>query len=198
MGWTFTHISGLKPKEVMDSLYTATREGRQITVLRSKMVGSEYYAAVHFYCEENGKVTEDVVVAIVALTRQESHSYDNFGYKDISEFQGPIWRRCPLPILELLSVTDDPVALEWRKECLDYWEHQNSPYSLKNLPEGAMIKFKAPWSCRFFNAGDEVTLSKVGRRTRTGRKTFIWTEGRYRISEKNIPKDYLVLPGYVF
>ena len=78
------------------------------------MVGTTYYAAVR-------RKDDGVVYAVVALTQLEE---GEFCFKDMSEICGPIEEKCPIGILKLLSPTDDKLAQEWRKRCLENHEAQ--------------------------------------------------------------------------
>ena len=40
-----------------------------------------------------------------------------FGYKGMDESMGPCEADCPAPILDLLTATDRPHAVEWRARC---------------------------------------------------------------------------------
>ena len=78
------------------------------------MVGTTYYAAVR-------RKDDGVVYAVVALTQMEE---GEFGFKDITEICGPVEEKCPVGILKLLSPTDNELAQEWRKRCLENHEAQ--------------------------------------------------------------------------
>lgn len=85
----------------------------ELTVLKSSMVGSVYYAAIQI--KRNGIV--ESVFATTALTRSNMKEYFNFLYKDIDETMGPYDCKCPKGILDLLTPTDNEYANDWRERC---------------------------------------------------------------------------------
>lgn len=140
MGWTFynsnyfTKSGAVDRKKECDLLITAENDKRKQTVLKSKMVGSTYYAAVEDFRKETN---ERKVFAIVILTSSDKANGYNFGYKDLDEFMGPRESKCPNSILDLLSPTDHEWALAWREKCRKF----NSVKPLSALPIGTMIQY---------------------------------------------------------
>lgn len=142
MGWTTYHATFYKNGKVdrkaeMDNLYTWENDNKKVSVVKSSMVGSVYYAAVKV--ENKGDKTEEVTGA-VALTcgTDRRDPYYNFGYKDMSEDMGPCEYDCPTGILDLLTPTESEWANEWRRKCR---EKKKQP-KLSDLNVGAKIKFK--------------------------------------------------------
>lgn len=113
MGWSSTdtgRITSQEKKQRIDRIRTWDNE----EVVKSCMVGTTYYAAVK-------RKDDGVVYAVVALTQMEE---GEFGFKDMSEICGPVEVKCPIGILKLLSPTDNKLAQEWRKRCLENHEAQ--------------------------------------------------------------------------
>ena len=120
MGWTgihATHYRGgkINRKAEMDERWTQTEHDGypELTVLKSSMVGSVYYAAIQI--KRNGII--ESVFATTALTSSNMREYFNFLYKDIDETAGPYDCKCPKGILDLLTPTDNEYANEWREKC---------------------------------------------------------------------------------
>lgn len=129
MGWTSyeaTHYKNGKVdrKAEMDKQYTqeehdSSFDGEiihypKMEVLKSSMVGSIYYAAVHITDSQDGY---DRTLAVICLTSTKWNGGMNFGYKDMDETCNPGYYDCPKGILDLLSPTDNEYALEWRRLC---------------------------------------------------------------------------------
>ena len=60
----------------------------------------------------------------------------------MDETVGPSQAECPQSILKLLSPTDSQWANEWRERCRENAKKKKSPDVLKNLPIGAVIRYK--------------------------------------------------------
>ena len=130
-------------------------------VLKSRMVGSTYYAAVKrttFATEE--KPEEVIVFAAIVLTSVNSKNYYNFAYKDMSECSGPYKYDCPKSILDLLTPTENEWANEWRQKCYETLKEKNNPNSLNKLPIGTVIKVTMPVDTMLYKTGDVVMLTK--------------------------------------
>ncbi|MBB6193174.1 hypothetical protein FHS51_003430 [Sphingobium wenxiniae] len=117
MGWLF--MQGLggypSPRSYLDNQFTYSGETERATVLASAQVGSVYYAAV----ERIRPGAKTIVLGLICLTKYNPRARDGmtFGYKDMSEEMGPYEADCPPAILDLLTETDHPNALEWRAKC---------------------------------------------------------------------------------
>jgi hypothetical protein len=130
-------------------------------VLKSRMVGSTYYAAVKRTTFATETKPEEVIVfAAIVLTAVNSKSYYNFAYKDMDETVGPYKYDCPKSILDLLTPTESEWANEWRKQCYERLKNKNNPNGLNKLPLGTAIKVTMPFDTKFYNKGDTVTLTK--------------------------------------
>ena len=117
MGWLF--MAGLggypSPRSYLDNQFTYSVEAETATVLASAQVGSVYYAAV----ERKRPGEKTIVLGLICLTKYNPRARDGmtFGYKDMGEEMGPYEADCPPAILDLLTETDHPHALEWRAKC---------------------------------------------------------------------------------
>lgn len=185
MGWSSYHVDdGFDRKAEIDEKYNWEEGGKKVSVLKSQMVGSTYYAAVKV--EENGEAR---VRASVVLTWKDNRRWDNFGYKAMDESFGPGESKCPVGILKLLTPTDNEDANAWRERCWKYHEQKKSSRSLRNLPYGAVIEFD--WW------GEKKRVVK--RRPAFQFKNDWWQvcgSNRYW-AKKRIPDDYTVVSGAV-
>ena len=140
MGWDFWNVDTWNGKidrrKEMDRQYTWETDTVKVSVVRSAMRGSTYYAAI----ERLEKLTNNRTVhAVVGLTKTDSKDYFNFGCKTMDETMGPYYYDCPKSILDLLTETDNQSALDWRAKCRERAEKPN----IGKLPIGTVIEFKA-------------------------------------------------------
>jgi hypothetical protein len=105
------------PREYLDGQFTFEREDETSKVLRSELVGEKaYYAAVEYKCVKTGAHEVFALICLVAYDPRDREGYI-FGYKDMTERMGPYESYCPVAILDLLTPTDRPYALQWRARC---------------------------------------------------------------------------------
>lgn len=185
MGWTWynaTHYKNGKPdrKAEMDEKFTWGEPGyKSVSVLKSTMRGSVYYAAVRVFLEKTG---EETVFAAVCLTGIDTKHYCNFGYKDMDETMGPGPSDCPKNILDLLTPTDSESANEWRERCRKKLERNKTKTP---LPVGTVIEFL--WK-------GEIT--RAVRRAPNFQFKWPWwylpSSGKY-IPAKYLPEEYQVV-----
>lgn len=184
MGWTSYHATYYKKGKIdrkaeIDNIWN-NDNSYKFEVLKSSMVGSTYYGAIHN--KETGKV-----FATIFLTSTNMKEYHNFSYKDMDETCGPYRYDCPVGILKLLSETDYEYANEWRKKCYEKHEQKNAERkksnSLTNLPVGTSISFNAQIEISGCNVGDKIVLTK--RNKCFSNKTY-WSDGFYKWSKKLI------------
>ena len=185
MGWTSMHATHYKNgtvdrKAECDYYWEGGLNSGHFEVIKSRMVGSTYYAAVKIlkkYIGKNEKgeyqysdipPSEQETFAVIFLTSTNMKDYYNFSYKDMDETVGPYSYDCPKSILDVLSPTDSEYAKKWRKKCYDKIEKQKSPNALKNLPEDTIIQVVLPWDTKYRKEGDVVKLikEKWNKRTR--------------------------------
>lgn len=138
MGWTTTY----KPKgePALDffnraGVFTWSGDSPHThKVLDSALVKfNTFYAAVEQTHKETG---ERHVWAVVILIRRYPKDIYNFGWKDMSESEGPFASECPERILKLLTPTDSNGANDWRKRC---WANIELRKTRKNLPHGTVL-----------------------------------------------------------
>lgn len=91
-----------------------------IRVLKSAMVGCEYYAACERYLVKDGKEKRLHVFGVVCLTCGKGRNGTEWGYKDIDENCDPCYNKCPDSILDLLTPPLTKWANDWRERCREY------------------------------------------------------------------------------
>lgn len=149
MGWlemSRTSMDGHDtPKAYLDAQFTYERavDGgtRGHKVLASSCVNNRvWYGAVQQV--ENGVAGE--VFAVVCLVRwnPRSRSGYHFAYKDMDESVGPHEAECPERILDLLTDTDRPHAIDWRARCRAAIASRR-----RAVPDGALVRFENPLTC---------------------------------------------------
>lgn len=185
MGWTSYHASHYKNgnidrKAEMDNRWTQTEHDGypQLTVLKSVMKGSTYYAAIEV--KRNGEVEK--VFGTTALTSVDNKDYYNFSYKDIDETMGPYTNECPISILDLLTPTESEWANEWRKRCRE--RHARTP--LSKLPVGTKIHFKL-WN------GEGRTLQKMAPAYQYRRNWWYVVGQHASYPARRIPDEYEIV-----
>ncbi len=168
MGWTFTHKEKgtdltkwfvehgvLRWSETCDYEYK---------VLAGKTVNlSTYYGAVEKVHKETGERAVFAVVILIRHVRTKRGWGENFGYKDMSEEDGPCEAECPKSILELLTPTESEYANDWRQRCRVY---QNARAQVAQLSPGRELVFKDP--LRFRDGTEACTFQVTGRRKSKG------------------------------
>lgn len=191
MGWTYKtakyHMNGrIDRKAECDALINDSR----LTVLKSAMVGSTYYAAVK-------NISTNEVWAAIFLTSTCRDDIFNFGYKDMDETEGPYKCECPVSILKLLTPTDNENADHWRKQC---WENSCKRKSNGTMHYGKSYVMRAKNDIMWHDGlkikrGDEVTAIPYSHKRGwfldiRGYRTF--TRKNYDIvSEVNNEENYL-------
>ena len=96
-----------------------------------KCVGKDADGKYQYEEIENG-----LVWAAVFLTSTKGN---DFSYKNMDETENPFYYDCPKSILELLSATDNELAMTWRKRCYEKIEKNKSGLSLSKVPIGTAI-----------------------------------------------------------
>ena len=117
MGWLTMRDTGrfASARAYLDDQFTYLRDDHRLTVIKSSMVGSTYYAAAE-RIEANGA---RAVFAIICLTFTRPNARDGhtFGYKDMTEHAGPVESDCPASILDLLTPIEGKWPNDWRDRC---------------------------------------------------------------------------------
>lgn len=175
MGWTYQNAihyyknGRVNRKKECDDLL-------RDRLVKSCMVGSTYYAAV-----KNGEEISCMILLTNEVTKERMW---NFGYKDMHESEHPYETNCPKSILDLLTPTENELALEWRTECRKKAERPN----LSSLPIGSQIK------C--FYGDKEIILEKKSPRYQFKRPWWLDIESGYYVPIPRIKKyDYEVIKG---
>lgn len=188
MGWTSYHATHYKRgtvdrKAECDAYFTNGLNARYYRVVKSALVGSVYYAAV-----QNLDVpeAERSTWAAIFLTSVDSRNYYNFAYKDMSEDAGPFECKCPASILSLLSPTASEWANDWRKRCWEQINEKKNPKALKNLPVGAVIRFKR-------HNGEMIELQKHPAAYQFKRPFWYNSDNNTYMPAKRIPVNYEVV-----
>lgn len=144
MGWLFMRDMGghATPRAYLDNQFTYEREHHRLTVLASSMVRSTYYAA----CERLEANGDRQVFAIICLTKTSTGARDGctFGYKDMDETVGPYESDCPAAILDELTETEYPHAIEWRARCRANLTLRNLERAKPTPKPGQTIVFDEP------------------------------------------------------
>lgn len=199
MGWTSYHAEYYKKgtvdrKAECDAYFTQGLNAGHFKVERSVLVGSVYYAAVRslLHCVGAGGQKEDhyeplpkgdqKVWAAVFLTSINMRDFYNFSYKDMDETCGPLQIDCPVSILNLLTPTENEVALHWRRQCR---ERTAQIKALEKLPLGTEIFVE--------QNGIQYILEKCIPMGRKGPMWIDWNRRRYLTIKKIVEMGYEIL-----
>ena len=165
MDWTVTH----KPHGVATLDFLRTRIDCDNAAGTWKLLAGAAqrgvtYVAIDFLDKRSGRRR---VFGAAFQVRHYSRARDgyNFAYENISEDLGPVDRHCPDAILNLLSPTDDIVALRWRVDCrVNNDRRRTRREVLKQLPAGATLKFKEPLCFNRYGTTHCLRLVNPGKR----------------------------------
>jgi hypothetical protein len=142
MGWTtFNKPKHISPSDYFRDAFKHEPNHELLDIAIVKRMTA--YMAVRL------KDTGEVIALVYMLTY--SRTWDNFGYKDMSEFAGPVQSECPKRILELLTPLPDnddsstTWAKNWRERC---WAKINNRTSKPKVKEGDVIKVSEPLEFR--------------------------------------------------
>lgn len=189
MGWTSYHAEFYKNRTVdrkkeIDKLYTQQESEKypELNVLKSRMIGTTYYAAIEM--KEKG-VTKQVF-AVVVLTSINMKDYFNFFYKDMDESAGPYCYDCPKGILDLLSDTDNEYAINWRNKCRENLQKKKEKLTKGTLPIGSVIRFKK------YN-GEIVVLEKMHSMYQFRRAWWYCSDSNTYYPSNHIPDEFEII-----
>lgn len=181
MGWTFRHATEYKNGKVdrkaeCDKNYTWSSEKMNVSVVKSVMVGSDYFAAVR--CVDNGNET---IEAVMCLTKgaDRNDPWFNFGDKSIPHTES---NHCPMSIIKLLSPSDDEREMKWRRDCAEYAKKPK----LKDVPVGTIITF-ANWN------GEKYELEKMPPRYQFKRNWWYNPANNTYMSSNRIPDNWEIV-----
>lgn len=190
MGWSWYHATNYKAGEPdilkeVESLLNWENDKTVFSVIRSSSYGSTVYSAVKKTDKETGK--EDVFAAVFLTGIDTRENYFNFGYKDMDETMGPYSYDCPACILDLLTETENEYAKKWREKCRERIAEKKArktdKNSLNNLPEGSVIEFN------YWEGGTKTVEKRLFcKNYRTGRISYMWTDGCFRYRPGDIER----------
>ena len=109
MGWTFNF--GIHTKaQLVAHLTRATRFNERFELLKSTSIGNNHWYLSR--CKESGIIS-------IGLDAMAGGGHEGWGYKDMSEYDGPNEINCPLSYLDAAS---EPTgyAVAWREEVRKY------------------------------------------------------------------------------
>lgn len=117
MGWLSMRDTGrfANARAYLDDQFTYARDDHRLTVVKSSMVGSTYYAAAERI--EAGGICSVFAIVCLTFTRPNARDGYTFGYKDMTEHMGPVESACPASILDLLTPIDGEWPNNWRARC---------------------------------------------------------------------------------
>jgi len=148
MGWTFTRR--LRGQSTAEFFRQEFGDG----VLDAAAALDEAYVAYEARDRETGSSLG--VFCVVCLIRWRKEDYFNFGYKDVSEADGPCCCDCPERILRRLTPFDfgseeaNRRSREWRTRC---WQRLEERKRRPRLTRGTVIRFAEPLE---FRSGDRI------------------------------------------
>ncbi len=176
MGWTTTYKSkNESAKEYIEAnLLKWTSKTHTYKVLDGGVVKFRtYYGAVE--CIENATGNRRVFAVIILLSYYKD-GYYNFGYKDMSEDEGPCQAECPERILKLLTPTESKYANDWRASC---WEKIYSRKNKVKIQVGNVLSY----------GGKDYTVRQI-----LGRRGFMVDDGfqNYRMKATQASKATLI------
>ena len=146
MGWSYTEATCFDKRGNIDRREEMRKALFGGTILKDRMVGSTYYAAI--------KDKNEGVFILVALTNVDK---GDFGYKDMCASMGPCVYTCPESILKL-NTYHDGYTDEWIGNCRLVAERK------KKLVKAKKIQVKMPFDTNYFKEGATLGLYKQGKR----------------------------------
>lgn len=103
-------------RRFIESRFHCDDEFCRIKVLDCAVVARRTaYAAVEWVMKDNDR--RQVLAMVLRLERAPTSGGETIAIQEMSESMLPNDADCPHRILRLLSLTDDPHALEWRQRC---------------------------------------------------------------------------------
>lgn len=146
MGWSYIGATCFDKKGNIDRREEMRKALFGCTILKDRMVGSTYYAAI--------KDKNEGVFIFVALTNVDK---GDFGYKDMDASMGPCVYTCPESILKL-NTYHDGYTDEWIDKC------RSARAEREKLKHAKRISVKMPFDTNHFSEGTTLDLYKQGKR----------------------------------
>jgi hypothetical protein len=190
MGWTFTNKGGLTTKEFFEREFNHDKpeEGRSGKVIACHATWTVAYLAYETLSPKGRQV-----VGVVCLLQHVPRALDGytFGYKDMSEEDGPCESKCPKTILDMLTPTTSEYALQWRKRCQERIDKRAKAPKVK---KGEWVKFTHPLTFRGGETLDTLQYIKGNTfyRCYTNYRISNWKEREY--VNLGVEKPDLTLP----
>lgn len=144
MGWTYTRATYFDKRGNIDRREEMRKVLFGCTILKDRMVGSTYYAAI--------KDKNEGVFILVARTNVDK---GDFGYKDMDASMGPYVYTCPESILKL-NTYHDGYTDEWINICRFVAERK------KKLSKAKKVQITMPFDTNYFHKGETVNLYRNG------------------------------------
>lgn len=167
MGWLYFHLEE-KPKDwFVNHVNCQYFEVLKVAIVNTR----ELYAAVKE--KKTGQV-----ICFVYMLDWDNTTWMNFGYKDLTEFDGPYYFNCPESIFKLLTPLNDETdesgrARKWREEVKKRIDAR------KSVKGNGIFKTMTP--VRFTNGMEFQYFQKVGRDIIAGSMTEDNFSGRVRV-----------------
>jgi hypothetical protein len=149
MGWCSFHLDKPVKQWFIDGFGSERDRVLDVAIVKRNTL----YAAVR------STANSDEIICFVYLLRWYN-TYDNFCYKDMTEFVGPVEAECPERILKLLTPLkgddeSDRYAKAWRERCYELLEKR------KQLKGGTKI-IQTEETIKFRNGNEYNTFWKHG------------------------------------
>lgn len=181
MGWDFCHAQYYKNgrvdrKREIDDLYTWSSENQSVSVVKSVMVGTDYFAAIKI--NENGN---ESIEAVMCLTKgaDRSDPWFNIGHKSIPHTESD---HCPMSIIKLLSPSDDEREMKWRRDCEAYAKKPK----LKDLEVGTVITYSL-WN------GENICITKMAPNHQFKRNRWYNPANNTYVPSNRIPDNWEII-----
>jgi hypothetical protein len=196
MGWKYVEpdpaTGKVNVKKQCDDLFLAGASEGVYKVKKSTMIGKTYYAAVEpiqqfnkntGHWEDIPKEERKTFPAIIFTKTANKPDY-NFFYEIMDENLCPIAYDCPESILNLLSPTDNKLALKWRSGCREEVKKRKIRRKLRALPFGTTIRF---------NRGMETLVATKCPPDSSSTWSYWRTTTNTKIKNQYVPDDYTIL-----
>lgn len=163
MGWIFTP-GRTKAELVRELVAVWIEENKRGETLAHKVVGNVLWAVKKNTCNQG-----DVIVWIGCYLLENGGKDQGWGYKPLTEDEGPCYYTCPLEYLDRVPEPKGPYVKEWRKKVRAYHAKQQQ---LKTLTVGQRVEldyckipyveFQALRGKHLIGTGPDGVLYRVG------------------------------------
>lgn len=165
MGSTGTNrTAGLTDLEYFTQTWPdALGEGGYWTVLASNSTREAFYAAIRD--SRFAGTTDEHFILVVKKDWYPRAAWENFVYKDMTDYMGPVELGASLAVLDAVPATEHEYAKPWREKCRVLREQEAA--IKRNLKDGATVKL--PIKLTF---ADDVQEDTFTARKENGRMAF--------------------------